>query len=120
MVPKPRGTAKEGGGGGGEGGGREGEGGRGFQRYVKDNYKRVREDMEKAGTGKGGIGMGEVMGVLGREWRKRKGNGVVGTEKAEETVATVAEKMNAEEEDDNAGLEHVARKLNFLHLSAEE
>lgn len=110
MVPKPRAGPGE----------AEGNGsGGGFQRYVKENYKRVKGEMEmdQARVGKGGIGMGEVMGVLGREWRERKG---AGTGKGTEAVLSVVEAPEEEGEVEDAGLEDVARKLNFLDLSAED
>ena len=71
--------------------------------------------MQTSGMGKGGMGMGEVMAVLGREWRERKEASIGKWENIAGSVAGVKEGGS-----EDAGMEDVARKLNFLDLSAED
>lgn len=68
-----------------------------YQRFVKGNWERARGRLGE------GVGMGEVMALLAREFReeKRKGGGLVveGGDGADE-------------------LDQVARKLDFLRLGS--
>ena len=60
-VPRGRVEAKEGVDG-------DGKAERGFQAFVKERYKDVKVEMQGRGEK---VGMGDVMAVLGREWRRR-------------------------------------------------
>ena len=89
VKPAPRGEGK-----------RVGE----YQKYVKEHFARVK--MEKPE-----MGMGEVMAVLGREFRELKG-------KREEGVVVMQKEMADEdpEDDKDAGIDSVVRELDFLSL----
>ncbi|KAL9002968.1 MAG: hypothetical protein Q9188_004134 [Gyalolechia gomerana] len=85
----------------------EGRGPSEYQKFVKENFTRVKKERPA-------IGMGEVMAVLGREFREMK-------EKRNEEVVVVEEKLvevgQSEKENDKA-LNSVVMKLDFLKLGS--
>lgn len=116
-APRRHGTVK------GEGGNGDGDGGaeRGmseYQRFVKENFGRVRGKMK-------GLGVGDVMKRLGEEFRRMKAENVVGegdqgwkerAREGSEDVVVIIDDDEGDETEDEKGLEEVARKLDFLSL----
>ena len=107
VLPVPRAGA-------GTGGGGDGKGGGGYRGFVKENYGVVKKAQP-------GLGMGEIMQVLGRMYREGKEK-----EREKETQAEggsgvelgrVIETVEGLDEDEDDGdLDTVARKLDFLSL----
>ena len=105
VQPAPRGAK----------GGSKGAGVSGYQAYVKEHYGRVREENQ-------GLGMGELMVLLGRGYREEKarrererdGDGFLEDKRGDE------EGKEGERPDGVAwikeGLDSVARKLDFMSL----
>ncbi|KAL8862574.1 MAG: hypothetical protein Q9178_001072 [Gyalolechia marmorata] len=90
VKPKPRG---------------EGKGASEYQEFVKANFARLKRE-------KPGMSMGEVMAALGKEFREAK------EKRKDEVVVPVDEvpKVGGRRADENADLESVMRKLDFLEL----
>ncbi|KAI4175800.1 MAG: hypothetical protein LQ343_001413 [Gyalolechia ehrenbergii] len=85
----------------------EGRGPSEYQKFVKENFTRVKKERPA-------IGMGEVMAVLGREFREMK-------EKRNEEVVVVEEKLvevGQSEKENDQGLNSVVMKLDFLKLGS--
>ena len=80
-----------------------------YQNFVKVEYERVKKDNVKAG-------FGEIMVILGREFRESKKVSPVETATAENSK--VDEKHNSPPRADDDDLDSVARKLDFLNLGS--
>lgn len=88
----------------------EGKGISEYQQFVKEHFARVKKEKPQ-------MSMGEVMGVLGREFREKKEKQKLVTLVIEEEVDT--EKALEEEGKsvvDDAGLDFVAKKMDTLQL----
>ncbi|KAL9603656.1 MAG: hypothetical protein Q9219_000975 [cf. Caloplaca sp. 3 TL-2023] len=86
----------------------EGKGPSEYQKYVKENYARVKKESPE-------MSMGEVMAMLGREFRQIK-------EKRQEEGAMKEDKQmepRSLEADNDATLDTMVRKLDFLSLMSE-
>ncbi|KAL8854066.1 MAG: hypothetical protein Q9221_001189 [Calogaya cf. arnoldii] len=81
---------------------REGKGTSEYQKFVKQNFARLKRERPE-------MSMGEVMASLGKEFREAKEKG------AGEVVVPVDEIRNLDGDGD-PGLESVVRKLDFLEL----
>ena len=79
-----------------------------YQRFVKANWERVKRSAVE------GAGMGEINGLLAKEWEAKKAQ-ERGSQEAE--VIKVAEDED-EDREESPELDNVARKLDFLNLGA--
>lgn len=85
----------------------EGKGMSEYQRFVKERFTTVKRERAK-------LGMGEIMAVLGKDFREMK-------EKRKEAVLIVEEKeVNDKDQDEekDAGFDAVVRKLDVLNLGS--
>lgn len=88
----------------------EGEGKKGglFRDFVKREHERVRRENP-------GVGFGEIMVVLGREFRAKKGEAAAAADDEANGVER-AEGSIEEQVFESENLDDVARKLNFLNI----
>ena len=82
-----------------------------YQKFVKANWETFKQ---RAGDK---AGMGEINGLLAKEWEVRKGGGKQVGEARDETTTGVADDVCAESIQGSSELDNVARKLDFLNLA---
>ncbi|KAL8709988.1 MAG: hypothetical protein Q9225_007366, partial [Loekoesia sp. 1 TL-2023] len=85
---------------------REGKGMSEYQRYVKERFAGLKKERPE-------MSMGEVMAVLGREFREMKAT------RKEENIVLEKEAEDGGLDLKDAGFDFVVRKLDFLNLGSE-
>ena len=81
-----------------------------YQQFVKANWERVKKGADE------GAGLGEINGLLAKEWEAKKAKGSNGKSGAE-VIKSVEDNEDREQRNESPGeLDEVARKLDFLSL----